>query len=360
MAKSYREISINVESGTVIRALLLIVATLFALAFLRKIAQPLLIIFVAAFLALALNPTVSWIARRLKKQNRLAATALAYLLFLSFLIAFFALVLPPLVKQTVDFIKDVPQSIENFRQTDSPAKKFIQRHNLDEELNQFSSDFASKFKNVGKPVLSTAGTIGSTVVSLIAALVLTFMMLVEGPSWLKRFWSIQPASKRQRRQEIAERMYKVVTSYVNGQVLIAAIAGIFSVVALFITSSILNVSVNAVALGGIVALFALLPLIGTTLGATIVVLACLLVSLPLAITMAIYFVIYQQIENVTIQPYIQSKSNNLTPLIVFIAAILGVGFGGILGAFVAIPLAGCLRILVEDHYSARLAKAKNL
>jgi predicted PurR-regulated permease PerM len=66
--------------------------------------------------------------------------------------------------------------------------------------------------------------------------------------------------------------------------------------------------------------------------------------------MAFYFVVYQQIENATIQPYIQSKGNELTPMLVFIAAILGVGFGGILGAFIAIPAAGCLKILADDYF----------
>jgi len=69
--------------------------------------------------------------------------------------------------------------------------------------------------------------------------------------------------------------------------------------------------------------------------------------------MAAYFIVYQQIENATIQPYIQSKGNELTPMLVFIAAILGVGVGGILGAFVAIPVAGCLKILADDYVESR-------
>ena len=57
----------------------------------------------------------------------------------------------------------------------------------------------------------------------------------------------------------------------------------------------------------------------------------------------------EQIENATVQPYIQSRASELTPLIVFISAILGIGFGGILGAIVAIPIAGCLKVLFDDY-----------
>jgi predicted PurR-regulated permease PerM len=79
------------------------------------------------------------------------------------------------------------------------------------------------------------------------------------------------------------------------------------------------------------------------------VLFSLFASVPLAITMLIYFIIYQQIENTTIQPFVQSRANELTPLIVFIAAILGIGFGGLLGGIVAIPIAGCAKVLFDDY-----------
>lgn len=97
-------------------------------------------------------------------------------------------------------------------------------------------------------------------------------------------------------------------------------------------------------------------MIGNTLGAVIVVLVCALTSFPLAIAMAVFFLVYQQLENVTIQPYIQSRKNELTPLLVFIAALCGIGLGGLIGGFVAIPLAACIRLLAKDAYQHRLDK----
>ncbi len=84
-----------------------------------------------------------------------------------------------------------------------------------------------------------------------------------------------------------------------------------------------------------------------------VVIICLFVSFPMALTMAIFFLLYQQIENATLQPYIQSKYNELTPLIVFIAALIGVSVAGFLGALIAIPVAGCLRILFIELYDQK-------
>jgi predicted PurR-regulated permease PerM len=347
------QIVINIDSGTVFRILGLVVVTLLALKFVQNIAHSLVLIFISFFLALALNPAVSRISRMLRLKSRVLATGVAYIAVLTVLSLFIAFVVPPLVGQTVDFIKEVPKAIEDYSREDSAANRFVDKYNLEKQVDQFASDFGSRFGDIGSGVVSTAGKVGSTVANTIVVLVLTFMMLVEGPVWLRRFWSVQPVGKRKHRQEIALKMYRVVTNYVNGQVFIAALGGFFATIAIFILSQIFDASVNAVALGGIIALFALLPLIGTILGAVIVVLACLLVSLPLAIAVAIYFIVYQQLENVTIQPYVQSRGNNLTPLTVFVAAIIGVGFGGFLGALVAIPTVGCIKILVEDYFARR-------
>lgn len=344
---------VRIESATVVRVLVLVVITLLAMSFVKSVAQPLVLIVISAFLALALNPAVTWIGSKLKLKSRATATGAAYVLVMAFLISFLAVVVPPLVKQTADFIREVPAAIQDIKREDSTFSKFVYKYDLDEDVDQFTQDFGNRFSDVGKPVLSTAGKIGSTLASLVVVLVLTFMMLVEGPVWIRRYMETLAPKTRTHHQKLFGRMYRVVVGYVNGQVIIAALGGIFASIMIFIMSQIFDAPVNAIALGGIIALFALLPLIGTILGSIIVVLACLLVSAPLALAMTIYFVIYQQIENVTIQPYIQSRSNNLTPLIVFLAAILGVGLGGILGAFLAIPTAGCIKILIEDYFEDR-------
>lgn len=351
--KSDQEVTIIIHPSTVIRVLLSVLVFLISIALVRQLAQPLTLLFISFLLALALNPAVSKIAGKLKSKSRVRATGMAYVLVVLFLVAFFAFVVPPLVRQTADFIQTVPDTIHNITRDDSPVSKFIDRYNLQDQVNQFGNDFRNRFKDVGGPVLDTAGAIGAAVVNTITILVLTFMMLVEGPAWMDRIWSIQDPRKRERRRTIAYKMYKVVTAYVNGQVIIAALGGFFASIALFIFSQIFDASINPVALGGIISLFALLPLIGTTIGSIIVTLACLLVSAPLALAFAVYFLIYQQVENITIQPYIQSRGSSLTPLLVFGAALIGVGVGGFLGAFVAIPAAGCIKILVEDYFDRR-------
>jgi predicted PurR-regulated permease PerM len=353
MSKNNEHTVFTIESVTVIKILALVSVFLLGISFLHAIVEPLILILVAAFLALALNPAVAWISNKLPSRSRIQATGVAYLIVITFLVLFCSIVFPPLIRQTVDFVQDVPSTIQDLKQGDTPFSRFVYKYNLDEQVDHFTSDFGSRFGDIGKAGIATASKIGTTVISIVTVFVLTFMMLVEGPLWLDRYFKTLNKRRKEHHQRLARKMYRVVVGYVNGQVFIAGLGGTFAAITLFIMSQIFDVSVNAVALGGIVALFALLPLIGTILGAVIVILSTLFVSTPLAIAVTIYFIIYQQIENVTIQPYVQSRSNNLTPLIVFTAALLGIGLGGILGAIFAIPIAGCIKVLVEDHFEGR-------
>ncbi len=349
--KDKKRVEITVSNRTIARIILFMLGTMFAVRVLENMVRPLTLIFVSFFLALALNPAVAWVSSRLKNKSRAGATAIAYGVVMTVLITFIMLVVPPLVSQTTGFIRDVPDTLSNLENQDSAVGRFVRQYELEAQVEDFANDWTRNLGSVKGPVVSTANRVISNVISIITVLVLTFMMLVEGPRWLKAFWSRVPEHSRKHDQEIAQKMYKVVTSYVNGQVLVAAIGSLFAMVAIIIASTIYDVTINAVALAGIVFLFGLIPSIGAILGALVVTLFALFESPGLAVTLLIYFIVYQQVENATVQPYIQSRGNELTPMLVFIAAILGIGFGGVLGGFVAIPIAGCLKVLVDDWLS---------
>jgi predicted PurR-regulated permease PerM len=349
------DVTVNISTQAIIRLVVLVIASVLAWRFLGLIHHQLEIIGAAAFLALALNPAVSYLSRHLHIKSRVGATGLAYLVVLAVLSGFLMLVVPPLVNQTNDFVHTIPSTVNDIRNQDSAAGRLVERYHLKPQINKISHQLSQKLDDAPSVLVSAASRVGGVVVSILTILVLTFMMLVEGPLWFARLWEVTPANKRKPYKRVAHQMYRVVTSYVNGQVLIAAIAAGFSMIALLIASNVVNTSINAVALGGIVFLFGLIPLIGNTLAAIVVILICLLTSLPLALIMAVYFPIYQQIENATLQPHIQAKNNQLTPLLVFIAALVGAGFGGLLGAFVAIPAAGCLRVLLEHLYGDKFS-----
>mgnify|MGYP006275760709 FL=1 len=345
---------VTISNSTIIRIISYVVGTLLIFWLFRTIYGAIQLIVISGFLALALNPAVSWLGRNLRLKNRFRATAIAYLMVITFLVAVAWIIIPPFVSQTVNFIKDIPTNVQDLQNQDSPIIRFINNNNLSEGYSNVVVSVRSNLDRVFSQVLQTATTIGSFLFSLITVLVLTFMILLEGPYWKDWFLRLNNKEK-ERRTKVIHGMYRMVTGYVNGQLLIASIAGIFAFVAMVIASSIFDATINAVALAFIVTLIGLIPMIGNILASVVVIVVCLFVSLPLAITMGVYFLIYQQVENATLQPYIQSKYNELTPLIVFIAALVGIQIAGFLGALIAIPAAGCIRIYLKEYHGDKLA-----
>lgn len=350
-----KNVNVTITTNTIIKAILLVVIIGFLIRIIGLITYPLQLIAASLFMAIALNPAVSWLSKHVAGKSRVRATAIAYITVLAVLTLFAVIILPPLIRQGVDTVSNIPTNINDLNNQDTPVVRFIQNANLTDEYAEFMSSIKGNIQQMAGRVVDTVSTIGSLLFSLITVAIMTFMMLVEGPSWIKRFWEMQPTDNLKKHKHMTARMYRMVTGYVNGQFLIATIAATFAFVAMIIASHVFGATINALALALIVGLIGLIPMFGNTIAAVVVVLVCAFVSIPLAATMGIFFLLYQQIENATLQPYIQAKYNELTPLTVFVAALLGVSIAGFLGALVAIPVAGCIRIIFLEVYETKYA-----
>jgi predicted PurR-regulated permease PerM len=344
-------IALNISNRTVIRVLLLVVATMLALSAVQKASHALLLIFTAFFLALAINGPVHWLGQRLpgkRRGSRTMATAISFLVIILIFGGFLASIVPPLVRQTNNFVQAAPGLIEDAKSADSPIGQFVQRYELQDQVQEFSNEVGDRLKNAGGVAVSTASTIGSSVFTTLTILVLTFMMLVEGPRWIRLFKEILPDEHHERAERLARGMYKVVKGYVNGQVVLAALAAVLILPVLII----LDVSYPA-ALFVVVFICGLIPMVGHTIGAVFVSLVALFTSPWAALIILGYYFLYQQIENYLVQPRIQANATNMSPLLVFASVIIGVNFGGIFGGLVAIPVAGCLRIVALDYLHSK-------
>lgn len=343
----------TISNRTVIRIILIVLGVMIVLRAINSISFALQLIVMALFLSIALSPVVNSIGKLLKLKSRAAATAITIALFIIVLIGVASLIVPTLARQTVEFVRTAPQTVQSWKEGETAAGRFIKRYNLEPQLDGLSDNLRERTKHIAAPVVSTAGRVGGALISIITVFGLTVMMILEGPAWAKRYWDVLPAKKRKHQQKLAQGMYRMVTGFVIGQVILALISSIIYFAALVLISTIMGVSINAVALAGILFFTGLIPMIGHIIGGVIVFLACLFVSLPLAVAMIIVIIVFQQVENVTLQPYIQAKYNELTPLLVFIAAIVGISLGGLLGGFIAIPVAGCIKILFQDYLERR-------
>jgi predicted PurR-regulated permease PerM len=354
-------VEITVSNRTVVRVLLAVVLTMLGLAVLKTAQHALVLIFTAFFLALAFNPPVSWIASRLpgkSRGSRSLATAVSALLILVVLGTFLASIVPPIVRQTGTLIDNAPQLINDVQNENSTIGRFINRYNLDGQVDQFSDELSERLKNATGSAVSTISSVGSSIFSTLTVLALTFMMIIEGPHWIAWFKRLTPKDKRDDVDLLTKRMYKVIKGYVNGQVTLAAIA------AILILPMVLILGISyPFALLFIIFICGLIPMVGHTIGAIIVTLVALFQSPAAAIIILSYYILYQQIENYVVQPRIQANSTEMSPLLVFASVVVGVSFGGLLGGLVAIPVAGCLRVVAlyylehrdKDPIPARLA-----
>jgi len=345
------EVELTISNRTLIRVLLIVVSFWIFLLAIRQAADALILIFISIFLALALNAPVHWIAKHLpgkSRGSRKLATGVSFLLIILFLGAFIASIVPPLVRQTNHFIRAVPGLIEDARTDDNSIGRFVRRNNLGGQIDKLSDELSGRIDNIGSTALSTASWLSGSLFALLTVLVLTFMFLIEGPKWLRLFHKLIPVESRDHAQKLTLDMYKVIRGYVNGQVLLAAIAAILILVPMVI----LNIS-YPVALMVIVFICGLIPMVGHFIGATIVTLIAFFTSPWSAVIILTYYILYQQIENYIIQPNIQANTTNMSPLLVFISVLIGVNFGGLLGGLVAIPVAGCIRLLLLDYLQSR-------
>ncbi len=351
---------IDIETQTFVRFWLVVIG--FALAFfaIRMASTALLIIGIALFLALALNGPVNRIYRELPGRSRVGATALAYIAVLAVLGAVLFLVVPPIVQQTAVFLQKAPAVVESALDQSSGLKALVDEYGLqpqvDSALDSVQSSAAGWAGNVGENIISGIGSVFSFFAALILVLVLTFLMLVEGPGWMRRVWGLyRDKDQMIQHKRVVGKIYSVFSGYVTGQLLVSAIGALFAGLAVFVISLIFPNVAGSLAFptAAVTFVLSLVPMFGATIAGTIITLLIALNNIPAAITYAIFFIIYQQVENNFISPHIQSKKLELSALAVLVAATIGIYMFGIVGGIIAIPIAGSLRVLFDEYNQSR-------
>lgn len=353
------KVKIDIDSATFIRFFAVLAGFVLLAYMIRHLATPLSIIFVSFFLAIALTPPVNKIASLIPGHSRIWATALAYVIVLAILGGLVIVLVPPAIKQSVAFVQQVPNYIDVLQDKQGPLNNFLEEYGLEGQLQTAvdnAKDRATEFaRTIGSAFVTGVSSIFNGVITLLTVLVLTFLMLIEGPRWMQRLWSVYvDEERRDRHQILADKMYRVITAYVNGQLLIAFIAAAAALITLLLLTTLFKVPFGVVLpLSAVVLVTTMIPMVGGTLGGLIVTIALLFNDMTAAIIFALYYIVYQQLENNLVQPIVQSKSVELSALGVIIAVILGVSLAGLLGALLAIPIAGVIRILVNDFLEQR-------
>ena len=339
-------VELTVSTRTVLRVSAIIIVILIVIWGAYTARHSIVLILISFFLALALNAPVHFIAKHLPgrlKGSRTLGTTISYLIVIIILGSFLAYVLPPLVRQTGNFIQAAPKIVSEFRNQSGAVGNFIRHYHLGGAVKSVSDQLSARLHNIGGTAFSSLVAISKSVFAVLTVIVLTFMMLVEGPRWISIAKRVIPEKRHQLADRLARDMYLVIKNYVNGQVILALIATAFITPALFI----LHVS-HPVALIAVVFIAGLIPLVGHTIGAIIVTVVALFHSVTSGVAILIYYILYQQFENYIIQPKLQANATRISPLLVLVSLVIGINFGGLFGGLVAIPVMACIRIIALE------------
>jgi predicted PurR-regulated permease PerM len=308
---------------------------------------------VALFFAIVLTPPVDFLQHRAHVRRGLA-TLIVFLVGLGLFGGMIYAFVKPIAEQANTFSRDLPNYVEDARNGRGPVGDLVKRYDIEQKVKDNQPKIQEAVTNFGKNGLDIVQRVFTTIVAGITVMVLTILILVEGPSLSSAVLNAIPNEKQRTRvQRVARDAARAVSGYVFGNLLISLIAG----VAVWIVLLILGVP-YAATLGLFVAFADLIPLIGATLGAVPTVLFALLHSVPAGIATIVFFIVYQQFENHVLQVTIMARTVKLNPLAVLVSVLMGVELFGFLGALLAIPAGGIIQVIGRDIYDEQRGKWK--
>ncbi len=361
------KVKIEIDTKTLIRFWLVIFGFIIFAGLIWIAKDVLIMIIIAAFLALALNDPVARITKILpgSNKNRVAATAVAYLTIVLILGALISLLTPIIADQVKHFSKDLPQIVKNYTGEESGVRRFIVENHLEGMISQavdsITRSINSSVSKLGDFFFGSIASIVGWLISLFMILAMAFLMLVEGPDLIdkifKVFYTDKTLEKDHRR--ILSRMYGTVSGYVSSIVTICSISATCGSIATAILALIFGLPIALVPpIAVLLFIFGMIPMVGATIAGLLSAVILGLNAPTAGLFFLIYFLIYQQVENNVISPMIQARNNQLSALIIFVALTIGVYAFGLLGALLAIPLAACIKILVQEQLKSRKRRTR--
>ena len=327
----------------IVFSLAALAAVLYAL---YKVQAVVLLVFVSAFLAVALGPPVAFFVKR--GIPRAVSILLVYLLMFAGIVGVGLLVIPPVVTQVESLSQDIPGYLDDLRENKT-FRKYDDKYDISKTLSEQAESLPSRLGDAAGALKSITVGVFSALVQLVTVLTMTFFFLLDGRRLVDFLLGVRGPKREKRYREVADEIYRSVSGYVAGNLMISVIAGLTA----YVTMTILDVPFR-VPLAVLMAFLDLIPMVGATIGGVVIGLVTAFNDFPTdTIIWVIVFILYQQAENNLLQPMIYRRTVNVHPLLVIVAILIGAGLLGVLGALVAIPVAAAIQIVAKDAWEHR-------
>lgn len=308
-------------------ALAVAIATLVAL---WLLARPITLILIAIIIAQALAPIVTRLERWIRRG---IAVVIVYLALLLVVGGLGWLVIPPLIAEAQTLVTNVPALMDESR---------TWLDNLDPaSASRISAAAESAVDRFSSVLLSIPFTVFSSVIDVVVVVFMSIYWLLATPALFRFALSLFPEEQRPRAGRVLDAMGQTMGGYVRATAINGVIIGVMTYVGLLVIG-VEYMLVLAVLSG----LGEFLPVIGPILAATPAIAVALLDSPQQAVIVTIFFILLQQLESNLLVPFIMRSQAGVPPLLSLFALLGGSTLGGILGALIAIPIAGALRVLV--------------
>jgi predicted PurR-regulated permease PerM len=312
------------------------------------VAGELILIVLALVFALGLDPMVSWLARHgWRRAWGVAAVTFGFLLIV---VGVFAVIIPPIVTQVEQLARALPGLVQELQDRSSALGRLNARYHLLDSLKSSVSGGGGGLPLGG--VLNIGLAVFGTLTAAITVLVLTVYFLANLPTIRRVIYRMFPASRRARARELGDEISVRVGGYVLGNLLTSVIAGLGT----FVFLEIVHVPYS-VALGVLVAVLDLIPVVGSTIGGILVTLVALSVSTTVAVASLVFYIAYRLLEDYLLVPRVMNRAVDVPPVLTIVALIIGGSLLGIVGAFLAIPAAATVQLVVTQVVWPRLDAA---
>jgi predicted PurR-regulated permease PerM len=341
----------KVPLRTIVVGLLAIALFYLAGKLIYRLRDVVLLILVAGFVAMILNPIVRVLQRYVVKRRGFAVSlvtllALAVFAGLAYLFGY------PLVNAITHLANKLPSYISSAQTGKGWIGHLLLKYHVQRWVAQNAPKLVTFGQVLSKPALSFGEGALSLLIELLTIFVLVLLLLLEGPRMRRGILSVLSPGQAAEVTRVSSEVNQSVVGYMLGNFATSLCCGI----TVFVTLDVVNAPFPGLwALW--VALVDFLPIIGGALaGIPTVLFVTGVVSITAGVVTLVVFLVYTQIENHILNPIIMSRTVRISPLLVLMAVLVGASlgswvggiFGGFVAALLAIPVAGALQVIVRE------------
>ena len=305
----------------------------------------LLSILIAAVLALGLDPVVGGLQRRGWRRGR-AALAVFAALFVA-VVAIVVFTAGPLWDEITDFVNHLPQYWDELTNT-AGFQTLVSTAGVDDTIRNALKNLAAGLPDAANTVLGIAGGLFGSLLSLVTLTFLALFLLMERPAITDWLFGFTPPEDERRWRPVLEESIGAVSSSLIGNVAISIVAALVAGLSAWAFGL-----PFPIVLAVITGFLDLIPQVGATIAAILLVGVALTVSTTAALAMLVIQLIYQQVENYVIYPVVYRQAVELSPLTTIAAVLVAGSLLGVVGAILAVPFAAVIKIVLREAGSPR-------